>query len=170
MHVTKLDSTVGQYTSLIVMWCECTLLSQHSAKEGVNMYSDRLTEALLSICELRNLSYEAASELCDISSRHFGDIIRKDAVPTITVLEKMCTAFGVTPNDLLGYGNQQNEEKNGMEVKEAYFFHFQNKAAVCPVCPKCRHLVAQDYQNYCGHCGQRLSWDDYEHVQLTELT
>ena len=65
------------------------------------MYSDRLTEALLSICELRNLSYEAASELCDISSRHFGDIIRKDAVPTITVVEKMCTAFGVTPNDLL---------------------------------------------------------------------
>ena len=82
----------------------------------------------------------------------------------------MCAAFDVTPNDLLGYGNQQNEEKNGMEVKEAYFFHFQNKAAVCPVCPKCRHLVAQDYQNYCGHCGQRLSWDDYEHVQLTELT
>ena len=134
------------------------------------MYSDRLTEALLSICELRNLSYEAASELCDISSRHFGDIIRKDDVPTITVLEKMCAAFDVTPNDLLGYGNQQIEEKHGMEVKEAYFFHFQNKAAVCPVCPKCRHLVAQDYQNYCGHCGQRLSWDDYEHVQLTELT
>ena len=91
------------------------------------MYSDRLTEALLSICELRNLSYEAASELCDISSRHFGDIIRKDAVPTITVLEKMCAAFDVTPNDLLGYGNQQNEEKNGMEVKEAYFFHFQSR-------------------------------------------
>ena len=67
------------------------------------MFSDRLTEALLSICELRNLSYEAASELCDISPRHFGDIIRKDAAPTITVLEKMCAAFHVTPNDLLGY-------------------------------------------------------------------
>ena len=67
------------------------------------MFSDRLTEALLSICKLRNLSYEAASELCDISPRHFGDIIRKDAAPTITVLEKMCAAFHVTPNDLLGY-------------------------------------------------------------------
>ena len=59
------------------------------------MFSDRLTEALLSICELRNLSYEAASELCDISPRHFGDIIRKDAAPTITVLEKICKAFHV---------------------------------------------------------------------------
>ena len=134
------------------------------------MFSDRLTEALLSICKLRNLSYEAASELCDISPRHFGDIIRKDAAPTITVLEKICAAFHGTPNDLLGYGNHQNEEKNGMEVKEAYCFHLQNQVAVCPVCPKCHHLVAQDYQNYCGHCGQMLSWDDYEHVQIVELT
>ena len=134
------------------------------------MFSDRLTEALLSICKLRNLSYEAASELCDISPRHFGDIIRKDAAPTITVLEKICAAFHVTPNDLLGYGNHQNEEKNGMEVKEAYCFHLQNQVAVCPVCPKCHHLVAKDYQNYCGHCGQKLSWDDYEHVQIVELT
>ena len=134
------------------------------------MFSDRLTEALLSICKLRNLSYEAASELCDISPRHFGDIIRKDAAPTITVLEKICAAFHVTHNDLLGYGNHQNEEKNGMEVKEAYCFHLQNQVAVCPVCPKCHHLVAQDYQNYCGHCGQMLSWDDYEHVQIVELT
>ena len=134
------------------------------------MFSDRLTEALLSICKLRNLSYEAASELCNISPRHFGDIIRKDAAPTITVLEKICAAFHVTPNDLLGYGNHQNEEKNGMEVKEAYCFHLQNQVAVCPVCPKCHHLVAQDYQNYCGHCGQKLSWDDYEHVQIVELT
>ena len=135
------------------------------------MFSDRLTEALLSICELRNLSYEAASELCDISPRHFGDIIRKDAAPTITVLEKMCAAFHVTPNDLLGYsGIPDDEEKDIAEVKEAYCFHLQNHVAVCPVCPKCHHLVAQDYQNYCGHCGQMLSWDDYEHVQIVELT
>ena len=73
------------------------------------MFSDRLTEALLSICKLRNLSYEAASELCDISPRHFGDIIRKDAAPTITVLEKICKAFHVTPNDLLGYSSQQQD-------------------------------------------------------------
>ena len=90
------------------------------------MFSDRLTEALLSICELRNLSYEAASELCDISPRHFGDIIRKDAAPTITVLEKMCAAFHVTPNDLLGYsGIPDDEEKDIAEVKEAYCFHLQ---------------------------------------------
>ena len=135
------------------------------------MFSDRLTEALLSICKLRNLSYEAASELCDISPRHFGDIIRKDAAPSITVLEKMCAAFQVTPNDLLGYSClPDNEEKDIAEVNEAYCFHLQNQVAVCPVCPKCHHLVAQDYQNYCGHCGQMLSWDDYEHVQIVELT
>ena len=135
------------------------------------MFSDRLTEALLSICELRNLSYEAASELCDISPRHFGDSIRKDAAPTITVLEKMCAAFQVTPNDLLGYSClPDNEEKDIAEVNEAYCFHLQNAVVICPVCPKCHHLVARDYQNYCGHCGQMLSWDDYEHVQIVELT
>ena len=86
------------------------------------MFSDRLTEALLSICKLRNLSYEAASELCDISPRHFGDIIRKDAAPTITVLEKMCAAFHVTPNDLLGYSGIPDDEEKDISLEFAHIY------------------------------------------------
>ncbi len=67
------------------------------------MFSDKLTDALLQICETKRLSYEAAAELCDISHRYFGDVIRKESSPTIAVLEKFCRAFDKAPNELLGY-------------------------------------------------------------------
>lgn len=56
------------------------------------MFSDKLAESLLQLCHIRRLSYETASELCDISSRHFGDVIRKKSSPTLEVLERMCKA------------------------------------------------------------------------------
>lgn len=67
------------------------------------MFSEKLSDSLLQLCETKHLSYEAASELCEISSRHFGDVVRREASPTISVLEKFCRAFDKTPNELLGY-------------------------------------------------------------------
>ena len=40
------------------------------------MYSKNLSASILSICDYQNLTYEAASELCDISPRHSGSIAR----------------------------------------------------------------------------------------------
>lgn len=135
------------------------------------MFSDKLSASLLQLCEARQLSYEAASELCDISHRYFGDVVRKESSPTISVFEKFCQAFDKTPNELLGY--PQPEELHfriPKPVTSAYCFHLPEHLAIYPVCPQCQHLISREYQNYCNHCGQSLSWDDFEQAELIELT
>ena len=62
-----------------------TLKTSLDRKQVFSMFSDKLTDSLLQICQARHLSYEAAAELCDISSRHFGDVVRKESSPTLTV-------------------------------------------------------------------------------------
>ena len=44
------------------------------------MFSKKLSSSVLSICDSGDLSYEAAAELCDLSSRYFGDIARGKAL------------------------------------------------------------------------------------------
>ena len=72
------------------------------------MFSDNLTASLLQICVAWHLSYEAAAEQCNISVRYFSDVIRKVSSPTLTVLEKFCNAFDMTPNDLLGFSSPES--------------------------------------------------------------
>ena len=65
------------------------------------MFLDNLSTSVLKLCDTQKLSYEAASERCDLSSRYFGDIARGKTAPTILTLEKLCVGFELTPNDLL---------------------------------------------------------------------
>lgn len=65
------------------------------------MYKDNLSVFLLRECYERNLSYEMAAELCNISERHFGNIVRRKNTPSVNIIERMCDAFDKTPNDLL---------------------------------------------------------------------
>lgn len=65
------------------------------------MFLDNLSTSVLKLCDTRKLSYEAASERCDLSSRYFADIARGKTAPTILTLEKLCVGFELTPNDLL---------------------------------------------------------------------
>lgn len=65
------------------------------------MFLDNLSTSVLRLCDTQKLSYEAASERCDLSSRYFGDIARGKTAPTILTLEKLCVGFDLTPNDLL---------------------------------------------------------------------
>ena len=65
------------------------------------MFLDNLSTSVLKLCDTRRLSYEAASERCDLSSRYFADIARGKTAPTILTLEKLCVGFELTPNDLL---------------------------------------------------------------------
>lgn len=135
------------------------------------MFSDKLTDALLQICETKHLSYEAAAELCDISHRYFGDVIRKESSPTITVLEKFCRAFDKTPNELLGYPHSNDLRfRIPKPVTSAYCFHLPEYLAIYPVCPQCAHILSREYLDYCYYCGQALSWDHYEQAEITELT
>ena len=65
------------------------------------MYQKNLSEAILHQCEVRGLSYAAASELCGISPRFFEDIARGKSAPSVRTLELICEGFSLTPNDLL---------------------------------------------------------------------
>lgn len=65
------------------------------------MFKDNLSVSLLRECYERNLSYEMAAELCNISERHFGNIVRCKNTPSVNIIESMCNAFDKTPNDLL---------------------------------------------------------------------
>ena len=135
------------------------------------MFSDKLTDSLLQICNARSLSYEAAAELCDISQRYFGDVVRKESSPTIAVLEKFCRAFDKTPNELLGYPHPDDLRfRIPKPVTSAYCFHLPEQLAIYPVCPQCKHILPKEYLNFCPNCGQSLSWDDYERAEITELT
>jgi len=98
------------------------------------MYSKELANSVLSICEKRKLSYEAASELRGISPRYFGSIARGQTTISISTLEKISKGFGETPNGLLGITPLDKESQ--MQV-----IHFRTEAyalgrcTIFPVCP-----------------------------------
>ncbi|MFJ6990567.1 MAG: helix-turn-helix domain-containing protein, partial [Limosilactobacillus mucosae] len=78
-----------------------TLKTSYDRKRAIKMFLDNLSTSVLKLCDTRRLSYEAASERCDLSSRYFADIARGKTAPTILTLEKLCVGFDLTPNDLL---------------------------------------------------------------------
>ena len=124
------------------------------------MFSDNLTAALLQICEAWHLSYEAAAERCNISVRYFSDVIRKVSSPTLTVLEKFCNAFDMTPNDLLGFSSPESLRFLGSKQTAAvYCAHFSDHRVIYVVCPYYPQILSCLHQNYCSHCNHFLSWD-----------
>lgn len=132
-------------------------------------FVDNLSLTLLLLCEKYKLSYEAASEACRISSRHFGSIVRKQANTSIKTLEKICIAFEVTPNDLLlprSYILQPGLEPSAMRVIKKYGYRENKSINVFPVCPKCETPLAREYQAYCDRCGQKLDWIGYRNAEI----
>lgn len=67
----------------------------------MEMFSDNLSARVLRILDEQRLSYEAAAELCGMSSRHLGSIVRRRASPTIDMFERLCRGLGTTPDELL---------------------------------------------------------------------
>lgn len=135
------------------------------------MFSDRLTDALLQICSAKHLSYEAAAELCDISPRYFGDVVRKESAPTITVLEKICKAFNVTPNELLGYPFPDDlRYRNPTPVLSARYTRSSELTIIYPMCPQCHIPIPREFQNYCCVCGQSLAWHAFNPEDDSDLT
>lgn len=73
------------------------------------MFLENLSDSIGRICRARHLSYEAASELCGLSARYFGDIVRGRTSPTIQTLEKLCLGLERSPNELLLVVGQSRE-------------------------------------------------------------
>ena len=100
------------------------------------MFSEKLSASLQRILGLRNLNYETASELCHMSSRHFGNIARGDTSPTLNVFENLCIGLGKTPNELLGYPSDEALSfRHPMPIAGAYYFDIPKHPATYAVCP-----------------------------------
>ena len=103
------------------------------------MFLDILSTSVLKLCDTRKLSYEAASERCDLSSRYFADIARGKTAPTILTLEKLCVGFALTPNDLLIPSELWREMafRKPMPVTHIRCFRYLSGVTGFPVCPQC---------------------------------
>lgn len=129
------------------------------------MFLENLSANLLRLCENQALSYEAASEKCRLSARHFGSVVRGQASPRIDMLEKLCTGFEVTPNDLLLPADPASYSQP-MPVTQVRSYSFDHSRTSYPVCPKCGLTLDREYQGYCDRCGQCLDWSCYENAAV----
>ena len=133
------------------------------------MYSRNLSASILSICDCQNLTYEVASELCDISPRHFGSIARGQTVASVNILEKLCTGLKRMPNELLGFTTADEELSYRLALKVTHFRRvpfYPGTFTTYAVCPRCMGFIECEYVLFCSECGQKLNWDSYEHATL----
>lgn len=132
------------------------------------MFLDNLAKTVLRLCDARDLTYEEASECCNLSSRYFGDIARGKTAPTILTLEKLCDGFGLTPNDLLVPSEHWDEIhfREPMPVTALRCFRYLHGTTAYPVCPRCKLTMEREYQPFCDRCGQKLDWEDYEQTDV----
>lgn len=131
------------------------------------MFSKKLATSILSICDSRELTYETASELCNLSPRYFGSIARGQTAPSVNTLEKLCVAFERSPNDLLGFTTSKEELVFRIAAQVVHFrIHtlFNGDFTTFPVCPNCSSNIEREYQKFCSECGQKLSWDFYHYA------
>lgn len=122
------------------------------------MFLDNLSSSVLKLCDSRNLTYEAASEQCNLSARYFGDIARGKTAPTVLTLEKLCVGFDMTPNDLLIPSTicQEMTFRDPLTVTNVLCLNCSFGLATFPVCPRCGITIEREYQSFCDRCGQCL--------------
>lgn len=133
------------------------------------MFSKELSSSILGICDSRDLSYETASELCDLSPRYFGSIARGKTAPTVNTLEKLYKGFEKAPNELLGFSTSDEELSYRIAVQVMHYrrhLSYNVSYAIFPVCPRCRCNLDREYQSFCDRCGQKLSWDFFHYATL----
>ena len=131
------------------------------------MFSEQLSKAVLRLCETEHLTYEAASELCDISARFFGSIARGKVSPSIDTLEKLCRGLRKEPNELLGMTMTEEELSYRAAMNVVQYERFEC-GMICPICPRCETCLDREYQSYCDNCGQKLNWDRFDKATRVE--
>lgn len=138
------------------------------AEREIKMFLDNLSTSVLRLCDSRKLSYEAASERCELSSRYFGDIARGKTAPTILTLEKLCVGFNLTPNDLLlpSVIWREMSFREPMPVTLIRCFRWPYGITGFPVCPQCGVTMEREHQSFCDRCGQCLCWKDFSKATI----
>ncbi len=132
------------------------------------MFLDNLSTSILKLCDSNKLSYEAASERCELSSRYFGDIARGKTAPTILTLEKLCVGFDLTPNELLVPSViwQELSFREPMPVTQIRCYRCHHGITSFSVCPRCGISMEREYQSYCDRCGQCLDWKNFSKAAI----
>ena len=128
------------------------------------MFSANLSSSILRLCGMYKLSYEAASERCELSPRYFAQIARGKTSPSILTLEKLCIGFDRTPNDLLIPSSSHPQEisyRIPMPVTEVRRFQGTSGFIAFPVCPHCGQTMEREFQSYRDRCGQCLDWERF---------
>ena len=137
------------------------------------MFSKKLSSSVLSICDSGDLSYEAAAELCDLSSRYFGDIARGKTSPTVNTLEKLCNGLNRTPNELLGF-SAAGEELSFRFPRQVIHYRqhpsYNPSFATFPVCPRCHCNLEREYQSFCDRYTYIYCWDCFHYATLMPET
>lgn len=128
------------------------------------MFSDNLSVSLLKLCDIRNISYEAASELCELCTKEFGNLARGNGNPTLRTFEKLCTGFKVTPNELLLLPNGFHTA--ALPITEIRCLFLSGTLTGFPVCPHCGTSLEREFQAFCDRCGQLLDWHNYCNARL----
>lgn len=138
------------------------------------IFLDNLSASLLQLCDEFNLTYESASERCNISSRYFGDIARRKTTPSVSTLEKLCVGFERTPNELLLISDTDMQSmsrfRHPMPVCRIHYFRRPHGLDGFPVCPQCAITMEREYQRFCDRCGQSLDWHTYKDACLLNNT
>ena len=136
------------------------------------MFNGNLSKSILRICDVRNLSYESISALCDISVRYLGSIARGRANPTLLVLEKLCTGLQVAPDELLGVSRNKQAWLYRQPMRLLTVRQYPactGGMSLYPVCPRCHYTMEREYQAFCDHCGQRIYWSFLRYAALITL-
>lgn len=126
------------------------------------MFKENLSTNLLLTAERKKLSQEKMSELCDISQRFMGNIIRGHQVPTLASFEKICMGLDESPNSLLLSKPPVNPGEIGMQVTKTVCRDSRRPLDTYAVCPSCGTSIEREYQKYCCECGMKLLWKDYK--------
>ena len=137
------------------------------------MFLDNLSAHVRQLCKDQHLSYEAASEQCNLSSRYFGDIARGKTAPTILTLEKLCIGFKTTPNGLLlpAPAGEERDYRTPMPVNQVFCMYDSNLGGLTgfPICPRCKISMEREWQAFCDRCGQHLDWQDFAKATIIRV-
>ena len=131
------------------------------------MYSKIFPINLLKAIDEKELTIESLSQLSGLTREYLSRVVNGKQVPTLTSLEKICSAVEKEPNELLMIAESLSGERaKAMKVNTAYCQHKGNTVCNLPVCPYCNSLLPTDWQSCCDYCGQRLSWEDYVNCKV----
>ena len=126
------------------------------------MFSKELATKILKLIDERNMTLEALAKSSGLSRKFINNVTSGKQIPTLTSLEKLCSALEVEPNDLLINDKSKKEERSvAMFVDTVYCNIAENPPTYTPICPYCNSLLHNDWQSFCDNCGQKLSWKHF---------